>query len=189
MFIFINSGINQHFPLFSTDRSGMPLESKEKFQVRVPVVGHYFMWEVKLFLSLLRFVHEHWKTSHSSCIPPAPHLRSFILTQPRQVYHEKSSEGLKNIHGVHQTISLCFFNSFKSAFLGLHLKRKTASSAVRTLSCHIVYGVVRHNSLKSLSIHHLFPSRNFFFFSFLDCLWLLFIYLVSWLQGTFLLAG
>lgn len=111
----------------------------------------------------------------------------------QQVYNEKSSEGLKNIHSVHQNISLCFFNPFKSAFLGLHFKWETGSSAVRTLCCHIMHGVVQHSSPKSLSIHHLFPSRNlflfFFFSSFLGCLWLLFIFLVSWLQGTFLLAG
>lgn len=92
----------------------------------------------------------------------------------QQVYHEKSSEGLKNIHSEHQNISLCFSNPFKSAFLGLHLKWETGSSAVRALCCHIMYGVVRHNSPKSLPIHHLFPSRNLSLFFFSPSFWIVF---------------
>lgn len=37
---------------------------------------------------------------------------------------KKNSEGLKNVDGVHQAVLFCFFNPFKSAFLGLHLKWK-----------------------------------------------------------------
>lgn len=126
VFIFINGGINQHFPLVSTDCSGMLLESKDKLQVRIPVVCYYYMWKVKSFLSLLRFLHE-----HTDKFPVAPasllHFgqRALFWHSYQQMYYEKSSEGLKNVHSVHQAILFCFFNPFKSAFLGLHLKWKT----------------------------------------------------------------
>lgn len=45
-----------------------------------------------------------------------------------------------------------------------------------------MHGAVRYSSLKSLSIHHLFPSRNFFFFLLPPPSWIVFdSYLFIWL--------
>lgn len=167
MFIYINSGINQHFPLFSTDGSGNAFGKQRETPGQgsccwtllyveseiIPLLAQICAWTLKNFSQL----------PHPSCTL-AEEL--YFDTATSRYIMKKSSEGLKNIHSVHQTISLFFFNAFKSAVLGLHLKWETGSSTVRTLCCHIMHGAVRHSSLKSLSIHHLFPSRNFFFIMF-----------------------